>query len=924
MTQKIHLYNHVEDAWEANLADWLKERSHASLKGHETWLVVGSYFQASWLRRCALSRKIPLFGIQFFDRMALREHLCRVCLVPYYALGREALEALLEIAAGEDPAFRARDSLLHALEELAGSDYLATRGLEAACELLNVPDRLRGTIAELISSPCWAPRTDAVLLERMQLQPGVEFGLFGLDYESAPDLTLVRAAAKAVERTYAWIAQPLAKEELEFAWISKLERALSADVDVCPMSDTPRPFEGFLGCWQGGGSRVGKLPETIVCSRWWDQVQAIVRHVATALVEGAQSVLVVVPDNSSTGNAVVNSLISRGITVADEFKENRPLPLSIRLQIAVARFLSGGRIPEDFLQVIRCLVKSEETFRAFRSAFIRSFESRQVRLAATLINLELRERFLWLRDLESALEPLPLEAGWNELRQRWETLLRQVAAIADQHRAQLAQVSFARKKTDWAQVDAILKDRLSTSECFLQYVIRSVSAQPREPHPESHHRYAKVCTATAAKAHGTSWDCVVLADSVANGWPATLMANPFLSDHEKIRLRQAGHWMLTTSERRQLQEERYLQLAFAARKRLVISRYEQDEKGEEVVGNNLSTFCEELLKVPVTRFRALLPPIDHELVTFFRKICADRIDPMRPFDEYFLNFSGMRLEMPAWHPSELEAAFKTPATFAFRLVFHSVREHDRRFVRCAPATVGRATHRLLERTFGGSGQFGALGQSENWSKEEVCNELLLRVHIAAEKLRSEFRVETADLWWNTVLNKAATFAVQMVRQISTRFDREAWYHPEYTWIGAIETASGRLALVGRTDLVVSDRENLHAARISICDFKTSKQLARFDEESGDGLQLLGYRLLAQANHAVPIEVLVVRPDGLKLIEFPSNEQLMPLLVRLARLQEYKSFGRRPAEKWEISEQLPIATLPVDPSVLERKLELTWN
>jgi hypothetical protein len=117
---------------------------------------------------------------------------------------------------------------------------------------------------------------------------------------------------------------------------------------------------------------------------------------------------------------------------------------------------------------------------------------------------------------------------------------------------------------------------------------------------------------------------------------------------------------------------------------------------------------------------------------------------------------------------------------------------------------------------------------------------------------------------------------------------------------------------------------IRRASISICDFKTSKQPARFDGESGDGLQLLGYRLLAQANNAVPIEVLVVRPDSLKSIEFPSHEELVPLPVRLARLQRDKSFGRRPAEKWETSEQLPIATLPVDPSVLERKLERTWN
>jgi hypothetical protein len=924
MRQKIHLYNHVEDAWEANLAHWLQERSLASLEGQETWLVVGSYFQASWLRRCALAQNRPLFGIQIFDRRALREHLCRVCHVPHYALGRDAIEVLLDIAVGAEPAFRARNALLSALEELAGSDYLTTRGLEAACALLNIPEKLRATMEELISSPCWMPRTDATLLEQMPFKSGLELALFGLDSESAPDLTLLRAAAKAAGRTQAWIAQPLGKEDLAFTWISNLERALGAEIDVCPMSDAPRPFEEFITRWQGGGSRASKLPEIVVCGRWGDQVQAIVQRVATALIEGARSLLVIVPDNSPTGNAVVNTLISRGITVADEYKENKAPPLAIRLKIAVARFLSDGRTPEDFLQVVRCLVKSEGIFHAFRSAFIRSFELHQSRSVEALINFEQRERFPWLRDLESALQPLPREASWSQLRLYWDARLWQVAAIADRHRAELSRVSFAPKEPDWLQIDALLKDRLLSSECFLRYVIRSISAQPREPHPASHHRYAKVCVAKAAKAHGTSWDCVILADSVASGWPKALTPNPLLPDQEKIRLRQAGHFMLTTSERRRLQEERYLQLAFSARKHLVITRYEQDENGEEVVANSLSTFGEELLKVPVTRFEPLPPPIDRDLVTSFGKICANRTDPTTPFDGYFLNFAGTQLETAPWHPSELEAAFKTPATFAFKRVFHSVREYDRRFVRSAPTTVGWVTHRLLQEAFGGNGQFGEFDQSENWSKEDVCNRLLLRVQMAAAKLRSELGVETADLWWNTVLNRAATFAAQMVRQISARFDKEAWYHSEHTWKGAIDTADGRLELDGRTDLVISDRETLPSASVSICDFKTSKQPARFDVESGDGLQLLGYRLLAQANNAVPIEVLIVRPDSSKLIEFPSHEEFMPLLARLARLQSDKSFGRRPAEKWETREKLPIATLPVDPLILESKLERTWN
>ena len=37
--------------------------------------------------------------------------------------------------------------------------------------------------------------------------------------------------------------------------------------------------------------------------------------------------------------------------------------------------------------------------------------------------------------------------------------------------------------------------------------------------------------------------------------------------------------MLTSAEQRQIQEERFLQLAYHARTKLILARYEKDEKG---------------------------------------------------------------------------------------------------------------------------------------------------------------------------------------------------------------------------------------------------------------------------------------------------------------------------------------------------------
>ncbi|HZC58852.1 MAG TPA: PD-(D/E)XK nuclease family protein, partial [Chthoniobacterales bacterium] len=436
--------------------------------------------------------------------------------------------------------------------------------------------------------------------------------------------------------------------------------------------------------------------------------------------------------------------------------------------------------------------------------------------------------------------------------------------------------------------------------------------------------YAKVCVATAAEAHGTSWDCVILADSVADAWPVAPAPNPLLSEEAKIRLRQQRHFILTTSEQRAVQEERYLQVAYAARNHLILARYEQDEKGVELVANNLSTFSEEFLKASVARVQSEAVRIQDDLTARFTKICESRADPGKPFDDYFLNFKGIELPSRAWHPSELETVFKTPGTFAFRLMFDCGREIDRGFIRSASMTLGRITHRLLQRAFAGNGQFSALEQSTQWSREEERIRISQGMEVAFERMRREFMAHGSDLWWETILGKAFTFAWQILDHVSDRFEEGRWYQSEATLTGAFTTSAGALKLEGRTDLILSDLERLDSATVSICDFKTSRRIQRFDADSGENLQFLGYRLLAQVNGALRTEILIVRPDRIKRLELPPNEALTGLTELLARLQEARSFGRRPPEKWELTEKLPIATRPIDPGVLQRKLELTWN
>ncbi len=923
---RIHLYNHVEDAWESSLANWLDQRSRASLEGEETWLVAGSYFQASWIRRMALSRNKSLFGIQVFDRRRLRRYLAGLCGLPEQSLGREVVQLLIDSAAAEvAPGYTGTGNLLNALDLLGASGALKQLGLETVCTLLEVPEPLQATIGEIISSPYWTARLDSLLLDRVTLQKNLRVGFFGLDADNIRELPLLLSAANRATQSVFWIAQPLGKEELGFNWITVLENALQTEASVCPIGEASRRFEDFLGYWQGGtGSRRVVLPEIMIGKRWCDQVNGIVRRVTKALTEKAQSVLVVVSENSPTGNAVVQALIARGIAVADEVRERRALPRAAEVQIAVAQFLFRDRTPEEFLRIIQFLIRSQKFYRSFRGALIRSFEIRQSRSVALLITDELRENFPWLIDLEEALQPLPEKATCAELSRLWRSILDRISVVTSRHSAAFAPVHFSGEQQLLNDLGPVIEGRLLASQLFLQFVIRSLSARVREPHPESDHRYSKVCVATALKAHGTSWDCVILADSVADAWPRSPAPNPLLSDELKIQLRSQRFIIPTASEQRAAQEERYLQLAYSAKMHLVLARQEQDEKGIELVPNNLATFAAEFLKAKTSRVRSEPVHSPEEVTARFAKICAARSDPDTPFDAYFLSFKGINFPTREWHPSELETVFKTPGTFAFRLIFGCEREFDRRFTRSASMTVGRLTHRLLQRGFAGSGQFRPLDSSAKWTKEESCMQFLHAMEIAAARMRKDLMPHGVDLWWESILNKASMFATQMLEQVSARFEENQWYHSEATLTGTLSTATGDLKLEGRTDLILSNMQDLESANPIICDFKTSKRIQRFDSERGENLQFLGYRILAELNGAQGTEILVIKPDRLRWLNLPPDEALAELISRLARLQTDKNFGRRPSEKWEQTEKLPIATLPIDAAVLERKLELTWN
>ena len=106
----IHLFNHVDDAWEHDLRFWLEKGTKAALSGQKVWMVCRSFLQANWLRRRAMEERMPIMGVRFFDLRRLRRELCLRAGLPTPSFGRETLSLLLRARMEETEAASADQS----------------------------------------------------------------------------------------------------------------------------------------------------------------------------------------------------------------------------------------------------------------------------------------------------------------------------------------------------------------------------------------------------------------------------------------------------------------------------------------------------------------------------------------------------------------------------------------------------------------------------------------------------------------------------------------------------------------------------------------------------------------------------------------------------------------------------------------------
>ncbi|MCA1658699.1 MAG: PD-(D/E)XK nuclease family protein, partial [Verrucomicrobiaceae bacterium] len=314
-----------------------------------------------------------------------------------------------------------------------------------------------------------------------------------------------------------------------------------------------------------------------------------------------------------------------------------------------------------------------------------------------------------------------------------------------------------------------------------------------------------------------------------------------------------------------------------------------------------------------------------------------------PANEYDFALRTAPDEIKALSVSDTEALLKSPALIWMERFLGVEGTEDATYV--WNATIGKWTHAWLAAVFGRSDAFVAFPSND---------ECAARISAAAERKRAEVRElcrragRTIPDWWDSGWEHALCVAQTLGRLVGAI---EGWNWAAAEWrLEAQPIAIGgsrTLLLRGQADLLLGKTDapptSLALPDLWIVDYKTGNKKSltpksrKKDEPrpprvlksvlKGDALQLALYTLAAQQLGAQGVEVSIFSPIVAKpepQLREGDFADCGPAFRELARMQATGIFGMkgRLRDAFSFSKNYPLATLEIDPEIIDERWELT--
>lgn len=500
------------------------------------------------------------------------------------------------------------------------------------------------------------------------------------------------------------------------------------------------------------------------------------------------------------------------------------------------------------------------------------------------------------------------------------------------------------------------------------------------------HPYARVHLLTPAQAEDQSWSHLILAGLNESIWPAAPVGDflPAAQIDElnrsvqqidrtatrrgrqgegHVAVREGRALFLGASQQRQLAQAQFASVLENTRHGLAFTASVIQEDAPERISNpseflnrafhdahgrSLSQGEMRALRDATRRSLGdtlLEPPRDHLETPGLRQTRAayDARRASAPSGEYDFALRTPPKDIEPLSVSELEEMLRAPALVWMRRYLGVEGEEDSAYA--WQATVGKWTHDWLASI--------AQHDGEGFAPFPSAGEIEKRIRAAAGRKRAEVEQLCRQAgrglpdWWESGWDGALCVAQTLGRVLATA-EGWQWLAPEWRLEAqAIDFGDNRsLVLRGRADLLLaktaSAPASLEVPELWIVDFKTgnkeslSKSIGEGDTRldkvrrkalKGEALQLSLYaqaakQLGAESVHLSLISPLLVAAEPqLALDDF---EKCRPAFQELARMQATGIFGfkGRLRDAFAFTRPYPLATLGVDPEIIEERWEQT--
>lgn len=964
MNVSLHTSALAATADEAVFLPWLKRvAAHAAEQRQPTAVLVPLRADAYALKARALSAGLGLFGVHFLTPGEVRDHLAQHLRKDLRVPLREHLRLLLATAAervNERRSDEATASVAASPDQLLKAIDLIGAGGWSFSEA--GPARLRPVVAEfqlLLSATGFdlVHDADRALLENSRTSKPLFANLFVTHFNALhwPHWPLLEAAIRLSSEATICLTHPrFEAESLDAAWIGTWEQTFGSSTEVPADAATTNSRREFLV-----GENTSEQARAIVtkalqylaepdCERLgvlFPAAGALARRVAELLAQ------LDVPHHDGLAHLAPGPLEDAAWSAWLALQENPRLPTLLAFLRAQPEQLFGGLV----------LSQVEDTLtRTFQELLFDDLPT----LGTYLAHHPRRTTDTALADALLSLPLLPANASLGEFIKRTDEMARDLGWTT--RAAELQRLA-----GDWRSTLKLGISRRS----WLRWLGETLVSWRVTRATASRHPYSRLHLLPYAQAESQSWTHLILAGLNEGLWPPPLEDAGYLGEEEIDALNRRltalntrvtaqgvqgeGHiavqpgkaFCLGVAERRALARRQFLNTLESATIAVTATASLVDEATPDRPLNpseffnylHFETHRRAASQETLTAFRTetarwlhasklwLIPDLDLALARQTRLAYDARRTRTTKFGEY--EFAMRSLPPAPLHLSatQWEGALSSPA-LVWMNVLLGVGPGESSDETPWSLTTGQWAHHWLAAISDAPtrGDFAPLP-----APAELRHRVLTRAQSFRERVAgilAEQRRELPD-WWQSAWEQAWRLTAQFVERVAAVRDHVLVATERTLPDTAIMLPEDRkLFLRGRTDLLltgVAPSPKAVPEKVWIVDYKTGKKSALAAQRivGGDGLQLALYALAWRELGAREVGASILTPS----MELTGPQVSWADLIGLTNLwnglyamQETAVFGQFGAlrDEWSFCGDYPLATLAIDPEVLDEKWALT--